>query len=150
MSETVTAMPQRLSEIIEDFQFCEGQEKLELLLEFAEKLPSLPDWLSDKRDAMDQVHECMTPVFIHAERDNGAMAFYFAIPEESMTVRGYASLLREGLAGASPEQVLAIPVDFYQQMGLHKVLTPQRLNGISAILAYMKRLTMREVSASEG
>lgn len=146
MSGTGEAIPLRLSEIIEDFTLCEGSEKLELLLEFSEKLPPLPEWLSAQRDAMDQVHECMTPVFIHAEHDAHGMHFFFDIPEESTTVRGYAALLREGLDGAAPEQVLAVPLDFYQQMGLHKVLTPQRLNGISAILAYMKRLSTRELA----
>jgi cysteine desulfuration protein SufE len=46
------------------------------------------------------------------------------------------------LNGATPEQVLGVPADFYQAMGLDQVLTQQRLNGISAILAYMKRLAL--------
>lgn len=142
MSETVNKLPPRLQAIVEDFSMCEGPEKLELLLEFAERLPPLPDWLRDQRDAMAPVPECMTPVFIYAECKDGGLTYYFDIPEESTTVRGYASLLREGVEGASPEAVLQIPVDFYIQMGLHKMLTPQRLNGISAVLAHMKRLAV--------
>jgi sulfur transfer protein SufE len=30
-------------------------------------------------------------------------------------------------------------------MGLHKVLTPQRLNGSAALLGHMKRLAIREM-----
>ena len=45
-------LPPRLAEIVEDFGFCVGQEKLEYLLEFAEALPPLPDQFSDKRDEM--------------------------------------------------------------------------------------------------
>jgi len=143
MSEATNGLPPRLGEIIEDFNLCEGQEKLELLLEFAESLPPLPDWLQGKRDAMDHVHECMTPVFVHAEQQESGLRYYFDVPEESTTVRGYAALLREGVEDASPEAVLRIPPDFYTQMGLHRVLTPQRLNGIGAILAHMKRLAVR-------
>jgi cysteine desulfuration protein SufE len=74
------------------------------------------------------------------------MIFYFDIPPESPTVRGYAALLGEGLRGATPQQIVNLPGDFYQQMGLHSVLTGQRLRGIGAILAYMKRLAAQKMS----
>jgi len=116
---------------------------LELLLEFSEKMPPLPEWLLDRRGEMDQVHECMTPVFVHAETQQGKMTFYFDVPSESPTVRGFAAILAEGLAGVTHETLLSIPNDFYLQMGLQEVLSYQRLNGLSAILAYMKRLAVK-------
>jgi cysteine desulfuration protein SufE len=137
-------IPSRLREIVEDFGWLEGREKLELLLEYSEKMPPLPDWLN-KDTNMEQIHECMTPVFVHAERENGGMVFYFDIPPESPTVRGYAAILGEGLEGATPQEVLDVPSDFYRGMGLHKVLTTQRLNGVHAILAYLKRLAEKEL-----
>ena len=142
MSEMTGPLPDRLQEIVDEFGEAEGQEKLELLLEYSEKMPPLPDWL-DKNVNMDQIHECMTPVFIHAEEEDGGMHFYFDIPPESPTVRGYAALLGEGLRGATPEQIVNLPTDFYTQMGLHSVLTSQRLRGIGAILLYIKRLAAR-------
>jgi cysteine desulfuration protein SufE len=148
MSESVESIPSRLQEIIEDFSWCEGREKLELLLEFSEKLPPLPEWLHERRDEMDQVHECMTPVSVYAETHDNKMKFYFDVPPESPTVRGYAALLAEGIQDVTPEEVIGIPNDFYLQMGLHQVLSHQRMNGISAILAYMKRLAVRELSKS--
>lgn len=145
MSETNNSLPPRLQEIVEDFGWCEGQEKLQLLLEFSEKMPSLPDWL-DKETNMEQIHECMTPVFVHAEKENEGMIYYFDIPRESPTVRGYAAILGEGLHGVPPQDVVQIPPAFYQEMGLHKVLTTQRLNGIGAILAHIKRLARKELN----
>ncbi len=139
MSQIETAIPSRLQQIVDEFSWCEGQEKLELLLEYSEKMPLLPNWLNKDTD-MEQIHECMTPVFVHAEVTDGGMQFYFDIPPESPTVRGYAAILGEGLRGATPAQVIQLPDNFYQQMGLHKVLTGQRLNGIQAILAHLKRL----------
>lgn len=133
-------LPEKLEEIVENFQLCQGQEKLEYLLEFAEKLPPLPGWLKDKQPTMDQVHECMTPVFLFAEKlANDTFICHFDIPPESPTVRGFASILREGTAGLTGEQILAIPSEFYLQMGLHQVISGQRLNGLGAILAHIKR-----------
>lgn len=136
-------LPERLQEIVEDFSYCVGQEKLEFLLEFAEKLPPLPDWLNEKRDNLDQVHECMTPVFIYAQKENGRLHFHFDIPPESPTVRGFAALLQEGLNNTTPAEVTAVPNEFYLQMGLQHVLSGQRLNGMAAILAHMKTLAQQ-------
>lgn len=130
--------PARLQEIIEDFALCEGREKLELLLQFAGQLPPLPDWLKEHKERMDPVPECMTPVFAHAEVQDGRMRFYLDVPDESPTVRGYAAILAQGLDGAAPQQVLAVPTTFYEQMGLSAVLSGQRLNGMRAILARLK------------
>jgi len=136
-------LPEKLSEIVEDFQFCEGREKIELLIDYAESLPALPDWLKTEHGNMDQVHECMTPVFIQAEVKEGGMVFYFDVPPESPTVRGYASIMKQGLDGSTPEEILQIPGDFFNEMGLHEVLTHQRLNGLSAILSHLKQIAVK-------
>jgi cysteine desulfuration protein SufE len=136
----MSELPPRLQEIVEDFSFCEGQEKLEYLLEFAEALPPLPEQFADKRGDMAQVHECITPVFIYAERENGRLHYHFDIPPEAPTVSGFARILQEGLSGLTPAEVKAVPHEFYLQMGLQDVLSGQRLNGISAMLSHMKNL----------
>ena len=131
-------IPARLAEIVEDFQFVEGREKLELLL---------PEKYADKLAEMESVPECMTPVSIAAELIDGGLVFHFAVPEESPTVRGYAAIMAEGLKGASPQQVIQLPADFYLQMGLQTVLTIQRLNGMAGMVAHIKRLALENISA---
>jgi cysteine desulfuration protein SufE len=138
----MSELPQRLQELVEDFSYCQGQEKLEYLLEISESLAPLPAWLNSQGDSMDEVHECMTPVFIFAEKQDGLLFYHFDVPPESPTVRGFAATLQQGIDGSTPEQVQAIPIDFYLQMGLQEVLTGQRLFGISAILAHMKALAL--------
>jgi cysteine desulfuration protein SufE len=142
-----SALPPRLQAIVDEFQDAEGREKLHLLLEYAESLPPLPAWLAAQHDDMDQVHECMTPVFVHAEQRDGRLQFYFDVPPESPTVRGYAALMAEGLNGATPDEVLAVPGDFFNAMGLQPVISYQRINGISAILAHMKRLAVQTMQS---
>jgi len=141
-------IPAALAEIIAEFKTADDREKLDLLLEFSDELPDLPERLEHLRDEMLQVEECQAPVGIHAERQNGHIRFYFAIPESAPTVRGFASIMLEGTADATPEEILQIPADFYLEMGLQRVLSPQRLNGIGAILAYMKRLAVQELDSS--
>jgi cysteine desulfuration protein SufE len=54
-------------------------------------------------------------------------------------VRGYANILVNGFDHASAQQVLATPDDVYHLLGLQEVITPQRLRGLHALLAHMKR-----------
>jgi cysteine desulfuration protein SufE len=136
------SLPPRLSAIVAEFAEADRQEKLELLLEFADRLPPLPERYAG-HSGMDQVHECMSPVFLQTEQTAQGLVFHFDVPAEAPTIRGYASLLAEGLRGTAPADVLAVPADFFQEMGLPQVLSPQRLNGISAVLAYMKRQALR-------
>jgi cysteine desulfuration protein SufE len=132
------SLPPRLQEIVDDFALAEGREKLEMLLQYAQELPPLPDWLKEHRERMEPVPECMTPVFAHAEAQDGRMTYYLEVPDEAPTVRGYAAILSQGLNGARAEEVLTVPATFYERMGLGAVLSGQRLNGMRAILARLK------------
>jgi cysteine desulfuration protein SufE len=143
--DSINSLPRQLQDIVEDFQMCEGHERLELLLQFAEEMPPLPDWLETNHGEMDQVEECMTPVYVHASRENGKLLFHFDVPRSSPTVRGFATILKRGCDNLTPEEILAIPGDFYLFMGLEEMLTFQRLNGIAAILAHMKQLALDEM-----
>lgn len=143
MEETI---PSALKEIIEEFKWCEGQEKLELLLQYALELPELPAWLKSDPTRMEPIPECMTPVYVQAENRNGRLTFYFDVPAESPMVRGYASLMRKGLDQTTPEEVLKVPSDFFYALGLHQVLSHQRLNGLSAILAHMKQIAIKQLN----
>jgi cysteine desulfuration protein SufE len=136
----MSSLPKRLEEIVDEFALCEGQEKLAHLLYFAEQLEPLPEWLAASRVEMEQVHECMTPVFIHVQQKDGRLTYYFDVPAESPTVRGFAAFLAEGTNGSTAAEVTQIPNDFFLQTGLNQVLSPQRMNGLSGILANMKRL----------
>ena len=139
-------IPPKLMQIINDFELSEGREKVELLLQYSDLMPALPEHIQGQHDTMDFVEECMTPVYVTAEQDESGLHFYFDVPAESPTVRGFAAIMAIGLDGTVPEQILNIPIDFYQLMGLEQVLTMQRLNGITAILAHMKRIALQSLA----
>jgi len=139
-----SGLPARLEEIVTDFEMCEGSEKLELLLDYARSFPPFPEHLQ-KPETMEDVPECMTPVQMAAEVKDGRLYFHFIVPPESPTVRGFAAVMMEGVNGSTPEEVLALSGDFYLRMGLQGVLSGQRLNGMSAILAHVKRRAAMEL-----
>jgi cysteine desulfuration protein SufE len=134
-----TEWPEALQEIIETFHDASPEERLDILLEYALDLPDLPEELQQARDTMEQVHECQTPVFLLARLENGKVYYHIDVPREAPTVRGFAGILYDGLNGAPPAAIVATPNDLYQQLGLHRVLSPLRLRGLTALLGRMKR-----------
>jgi cysteine desulfuration protein SufE len=149
MDEKIARCPQGLQDIIYEFREATPRERLEMLLEFSDDLPPLPERLHAQRDAMEQVHECQSPVFLHTEITDGIVTFFLDIPREAPTVRGYAGVLAEGLNQSSPAAVLTTPEDVYTLLGLGEAITPQRLRGLHALMVYMKRQIQRIVATEE-
>ena len=132
--------PDQLQTIIDAFKTAPKPLRLQLLLEYAKKVPPLPEHLADKRDQMERVHECQTPFFLLTEYpDDEHVVFHFDAPPEAPTTRGFAGILSEGLSGLSSEEILGTPDDFYTNMGLAEVISPLRLRGMSAIMGRLKR-----------
>jgi cysteine desulfuration protein SufE len=124
--------------VVSDFQEVQGQDKLRLLLEFADELPPLPADL--EQAAMEPVPECQSPLFLHVDAaDWGRVRLYFSAPAEAPTTRGFAAILAAGLDKQSAEDILAVRDDFYSDLGLAALISPLRLRGMSAMLARIKR-----------
>jgi cysteine desulfuration protein SufE len=132
------SMPAALAEVVSDFQEVQGQDKLQLLLEFANELPPIPAGLEEA--AMEPVPECQSPLFLHVDADDrDKVRLYFSAPAEAPTTRGFASILAAGLDKQPAEDILAVPDDFYSDLGLAALISPLRLRGMSAMLARIKR-----------
>lgn len=132
------SLPAPLAEVVSDFQEVEGQDKLAMLLEFANELPALPADLEEA--AMEPVPECQSPLFMHVDAgDRSHVRLFFSAPPEAPTTRGFAAILATGLDGQSADDILAVPDDFYGDLGLAALISPLRLRGMSAMLSRIKR-----------
>jgi len=134
------AVPEKLQSIVELFAGAPRDMKLQGLLDYSRRLPPLPPEFADHPELLERVHECQSPFFLATDVDpDGIVTIVFDAPAETPTTRGYAGILAEGLAGATADEVLAVPDDFYQGMGLDDVVSPLRLRGMGAIVARLKR-----------
>jgi len=129
-----------LEEIAEPFRMVDRDMRLELLLEYAGKLPDLPDDYQTMRDAgMEMVHECQSPVFLHVEVKDGVVHLFGDVPREAPTARAFVSILHEAFDGASPNAVVEAPNDPLRELGLSKLLGTQRTRGLNAIYHKAKK-----------
>ncbi|MGF2947986.1 SufE family protein [Microbacterium alcoholitolerans] len=135
---TDTHVPAKLAEFRDDFLDLPEGDRLELLLEFANELPPVPAHLADHPDMYERVAECQSPVFINVEVIGGVVAMHATAPPEAPTTRGFASILVQGITGLSADEVLAIPDDFPQTIGLTKSVSPLRIGGMTGMLLRAK------------
>lgn len=146
----MTDLTGTLAEIRDDFQALEQSDRLQLLLEFSDELPELPERYRDHPDLFERVEECQAPVFIVVEVDEaGIVHLHATAPAEAPTTRGFASILVQGLAGLTADEVLAVPNGFPQMLGLTQAVSPLRMRGMSALLARTKRQVRERLSTAE-
>ena len=130
---TSQALPPALAEIVQDFQELEERDRLTLLLEFSRSLPPLPERLSNHPELLEQVVECQSPLFLTVESEQTEQGEVMRI-----FFQGFASVLFEGLDGLTAAEILAVPNDMPEQLGLTRAISPLRMRGMSAMLGRVK------------
>lgn len=129
-----------LDEIVEQFQWADSDLRLEMLLDFSRKLPALPQRFWEQRDAgLNRVPECMTPVFLFTECEEGSLRLYVDVAEESPTVRGIVSILVSAYDGADPKLLAAAPSDLLNLLGLGEQIRMSRAIGVAGIVGRIKK-----------
>ena len=147
-----TPLPASLAEIAEDFRSASNDLKLQLLLEFSDELPALPERYAGRQGQLERVDECQSPLFLTVEVDDGAslrqreVHLFFDAPAEAPTTRGFAGILHEGLDGLSAAEVLAVPDDAPMRFGLAEAVSPLRMRGMVAMLGRIKRQVMAKTA----
>lgn len=138
MSDSTAALPAGLQAIRDDFLSVDTPERLQLLLEFADSLPDVPEGMVEP-EAWERVEECQSPVFISVETTADTVTVHATAPAEAPTTRGFASILVQGLHGMTPGEVLQVPPDFPLMLGLQNAVSMLRLRGMSGMLWRIKR-----------
>ncbi|MCH8029031.1 MAG: SufE family protein [Candidatus Dadabacteria bacterium] len=129
----------RIQEIIEEFQGLDFNTTLEMLLDYANSLPELPEEYKEARDAgLNRVHECQTPVFMWVNVKDGRVSMHADVARESPTVRGFVSILVDAFDGATPDEVEQAPSNLLTEIGLVNKLGMTRTRGLGAVYGRLK------------
>jgi cysteine desulfuration protein SufE len=110
-------------------------------------LPELPPKYADHPDLLERVEECQSPVFIFVDVENDIVHLHATAPKEAPTTRGFASILAQGLAGLTVDEVLDVPDDYPLTLGLTEAVSPLRIRGMSALLGRTKRQVREKTAA---
>ncbi len=135
----MASLDQQLADLSADFAELIVQNRLDLLLEFADALPEVPERLVGHPDLLERVEECQSPVFLLVEISDGIVTIHFTVPREAPTTRGFASILHSLLNGRTVQEVLAASDSIPDSLSLSDAVSPLRLRGMRGMLARIKR-----------
>lgn len=133
--------PARLEELVRQFEELPRQDRIDLLLEYADALPAVPAEIRIRIDP-EPVHECQTPVTVYVEPDGDSARIYVEVGEAAPTIAAVASILIEGCAGAPRAEILAVPNTLPVRM-IGPEMVGQRRIGLAALIDHVKRAVSR-------
>lgn len=136
---STTHVPDALAEIRDDFLELPEGDRLQLLLEFSHELPAVSAEVAGHPEMYERVAECQSPVYIYVEVIDDVVTMHATAPPEAPTTRGFASILVQGVTGLTADEVLAIPDDYPQSIGLTRAVSPLRIGGMTGMLMRVKR-----------
>jgi cysteine desulfuration protein SufE len=139
---SATGIPPSIDRILRRFATLSPDLTRQALVQYANKLPPLPERFQGLDSEHYRVHECQTPVAIFPEVVDGKMYFYADVPRESAAIRALLAMLFEALNGQPPQTTLAIPPDFVRQV-MGKIGLQARENGLNAMVERLRRAARR-------
>ncbi|GAA1250273.1 cysteine desulfuration protein SufE [Microbacterium phyllosphaerae] len=136
---STSEVPDTLAEIRDGFLETPEADRLLLLLEYSDELPEVSEEVANHPEMCERVAECQSPVYIYVEVNDGIVTMHATAPPEAPTTRGFASILVQGITGLTADEVLAIPDDYPQSIGLTKAVSPLRIGGMTGMLMRAKK-----------
>jgi cysteine desulfuration protein SufE len=133
-----TTLTQAQQEIVEEFSMMsDWQDRYEHLIELGKELPLIAP---EKKTEQNIVRGCQSRVWLDASHDQGMV--HYTADSDAMITKGLISLLIRVLNDRKPEEIITTPITFIDQIGLREHLSPNRANGLSAMLDQMKRYAL--------
>jgi cysteine desulfuration protein SufE len=127
-------------DLISRFRLIEDMhERLAAITTRGKKWPSVDD--ADRADA-NLVPGCSSRVWLIGEMREGRC--HFRMDADSHLVKGLAALLCEIYEGGAPADVAATEPELAEALGLDRMLSPTRLNGLASIRATIRSFAERQ------
>lgn len=141
---TSTSLAQAQQELIDEFaMFTDWQDRYEHLIELGKDLPLIaPEHKIDDN----LVRGCQSRVWLHAAQQNGTI--HFTADSDAMITKGIVALLVRVYNDRTPQEILGGSTEFIDRIGLREHLSPNRANGLSAMIDQMKRYALAYSSKS--
>jgi cysteine desulfuration protein SufE len=122
------------AEIIDEFSLLDDwMDRYAFLIEMGRALPDLDDTF--KQEAF-RVKGCQSNVWLRAWTDDGLV--FFEADSDAMITKGLIALLVRVFSGQPAKAIVDADLSFIDAIGLRKHLSPNRSNGLTAMITKMK------------
>jgi cysteine desulfuration protein SufE len=131
-------LSQTQQELIDEFaMFTDWQDRYEHLIELGKDLPLIAP---EHKVEANLVRGCQSRVWLNAEWKNDLI--HFTADSDAMITKGIVALLVRVYNDRTPQEILAASTEFIDRIGLRAHLSPNRANGLSAMIDQMKRYAL--------
>jgi cysteine desulfuration protein SufE len=124
--------------------FDDWRDKVEYLIDLGKGMPALPHQLKSEAS---KVRGCQSQVWMVAELD-GDGRIQLRADSDAILVKGLISLLLRLYDRRTPQEILDNPPDVLERIGLSRLLTPGRSNGLYAMVARIRSFAEAYATAS--
>ncbi|MEP7457003.1 SufE family protein [Phyllobacterium sp. SB3] len=132
-------MAQTIDDIIGDFDFIDDwEERYRYVIDLGRDLKPYPE---SARDAAHKVNGCVSQVWLKSTLSEGQdPVIEFVGDSDAHIVRGLVAIMMALYSGKKASEILAVdPEAVLKKLGLNENLTPQRSNGLRAMVARIRR-----------
>lgn len=134
-------------ELEEEFALLDDwRDKVEMIIDLGKELPPLPEGLKTEAS---KVRGCQSQVWLVAEPESDGR-IHLRADSDAVLVKGLISLLLRLYDRRAPAEILANPPDVLERIGLSKLLTPGRSNGLYAMVGRIRGIAEALVGARAG
>ena len=121
-------------ELVDDFDLFEDwADKYEYIISLGKDLPSMG---AEKKVEENTVQGCQSQVWLTAESKEGEV--FFEADSDAIITKGIIALLVKVFNGQQASDIVNDNLSFIDQIGLKEHLSPNRSNGLVAMIKKMK------------
>lgn len=146
----VAVLPPALEEIADNFALLDDwDDRYRYLIELGKALEPLPP---EAHNEANRVRGCASQVWLetHPERADGGVRLRFRGDSDAHIVRGLVALTLALFSGRSPDAILRTDAQaVFDRLGLGSHLTPQRSNGMRAMVERIRADARSAISAAQ-
>lgn len=136
-----------IQDLIDDFSYLDDwEDRYKYVIELGKKLDPLS---ADEHNDETKVQGCVSQVWLVCEPAGDGGTLSFRGDSDALIVRGLIAILLTMYSGKAPKDILDIDArDVFEQLGLNEHLSPQRSNGLHAMVARIREDAARQLAGA--
>ncbi len=131
-----TNIKEKSQNIINQFnKFHNWEDKYAEIIKLGKELPEMPEeFMVDGN----KVKGCQSQVWLYPDMNAGLDSLNFYATSDALIAKGLIALVLKVYNGSSSQEIMTTPPEFINEIGLQNHLSPNRSNGLQAMVKQIK------------
>lgn len=147
----MTRIPETLQRLLEDFEFADRSERIDMLIEFADRFTDVPPEIAERPFGEENhVQKCESDAYVWAEDlPDGTLKYHFAVENpQGISAKAWAVIMDENLSGQPLDVVADTPCDIVFTV-FGKEVSMGKGMGLMGITDMVTAMAKRKLNAAQ-